>query len=149
MEVLDYEVHHQPEHAEWWCASPESPLLTKSGDRWTDPNENPDACGVALRTNLMGRWERLAAIPELKELLQSWTGQSGDMKPWAEANLPEFQFPTGTRTHNRPIKGGSVRAWSGAFRMIGHPAWTRVLWHTGLGPKTIFGFGLVQPMRAL
>jgi hypothetical protein len=146
VQVSDYEVLLTPAPTEWWLATPASPVLTKKDERWTDPAEDVEACVSALRRNLLGRWERLCAIPELESILAAWTGEVKPTEEWAKEHLPIFEFPSPTATHMRTMKNGSARCWSGVFRVVGHPAWTQVLWHTGIGPKPLFGFGLVWPM---
>jgi CRISPR/Cas system endoribonuclease Cas6 (RAMP superfamily) len=136
-----------PEYCGMWVAQPSSPILTKKEGRWFTPEDDCDACNAALRLNLAGKWERLSKDPETAQLLRQWSGTEGDLLEWGNANLPDFEILPGTCSHNRPLKQGSVKAWSGSFQVHGHSAWNELLWHAGLGAKTIFGFGLVLPYQ--
>lgn len=151
LKVVDFDTCLAPSGpVEYWAASHLSPVLTRAsnGDfagRWITPEQSAEECESALRRNLIGRWKALSLVPELSSALEDWTGVGAPGEDWGKDNLPRFEFIE-ARAHKRSFKRGAVLVgWSGVFRMIGHAAWTQVIWNTGLGPKSIFGFGTVKP----
>jgi CRISPR-associated endoribonuclease Cas6 len=109
------------------------------------PKDSPVETARHLERNLKYRWKQLCHQNPKKAVLWS---DSEDPVKWGEEQVVEVDFSgTKTTTHFGQIKKAALKGWSSTLKVKAPEPFQRLIWSCGLGSKTAFGFGYVEPLQ--